>query len=93
MSQITTPTADAIDTADPSAAATIKIALRVRSVTALRLYDVVAINCCPNWRTNAGLGWTGANAPWTRSATCINGPSVESWSSLTSGDASISGRP
>jgi hypothetical protein len=62
MSQITTPTADAMDTTDPSAAATIKIALRVRSVTALRLYAVVAINCCPNWRTNAGLGWTGARA-------------------------------
>lgn len=83
MSQIATPTADAIDTADPSAAATIKIARRVRCVMALRLCDVVAINCCPNWRTNAGLGCTGANAPCTRSATRINGPSAESCSALT----------
>lgn len=93
MSQITTPTADAIDTADPKAAATIRIALRVRSVTALRLCDVVLINCCPNWRTNAGLGCTGASAPWTRSATRINGPIAESCSALTSGDATISGCP
>ena len=46
---MTMPTADAMDTADPNAAAMTRIALRVRRVTALRLADVVTINCLPSW--------------------------------------------